>query len=145
MQKQIRTWVYALMHNGNKILVTKKWRWPFTGMYDLPWGKIEHYETHIEALKREILEETGLKGNEFEIKKLLTVEETFVTHIWEGEERQGHIIGIVYWVNILTQNINFDHLDDDWDARGLKFIDLDDKNTSKTDILEKAILKFKDM
>gem|GEM_PF-3767357 len=30
--------------------------------------------------------------NEFEIKKLLTVEETFATHVWQKNERQDHII-----------------------------------------------------
>ncbi len=143
MQKQMRPWVYALMYKDDQILVVKKWRWPFTGMYDLPWGKIEHYEKHIDWLKREIFEETGLMENEFEIKKLLTVEETFATHVWQKNERQDHIIWIVYLVQIITQKIHFDHKDDYWDARGSKLIDMDDENIQKTHILQQAILKFR--
>jgi 8-oxo-dGTP pyrophosphatase MutT (NUDIX family) len=29
-------------------------------MLDMPGGKIEHYEKHLDGLKREIFEETGI-------------------------------------------------------------------------------------
>ena len=61
--KTIRAWVYALLKYKENIVVILKKRWPFTGMYDLPGGKIEHWENHISALKRELEEETGYIGD----------------------------------------------------------------------------------
>lgn len=34
-----------------------KKRWPFTGLYDLPGGKIEHWENNISSLRRELEED----------------------------------------------------------------------------------------
>lgn len=141
--KSIRTWVYGLMYMEDKILVIKKWRWPFIWLYDLPGWKIEHREKNIESLKREISEETWLFEVDFEIKKLFTIQETFVEHIWEWEQKDQHLIFIIYLVEILKKDINLDFLDIDWDAKWLKFIDIYDTTTPKTDALEKALLLFK--
>lgn len=50
--------VYGCVINGGKILVIKKARGPYTGLYDLPGGSQEKGETFQETLKREIKEET---------------------------------------------------------------------------------------
>ena len=99
--KTIRTWVYAILKYKENIVVILKKRWPFIGLYDLPWGKIEHWENHIFSLKRELEEEIWLNENDFQIKRLLTVEEDFVQHIWEWEEKVEHIIAIIYENNWL--------------------------------------------
>ena len=44
----------------DKILLIKKARGPYTGLYDLPGGSQEKNETFEETLIREIKEETGL-------------------------------------------------------------------------------------
>ncbi len=139
--KTIRTGVYALLKYQDKIIVIKKWRWPFKWLYDLPWWKIEHGEKNLDSLKREIIEEIGLKKSDFEVEKLLTVEEDFVQHIWKTEEKEEHIIAIVYVVNIISQNINLDFIEEGWDANWLKFIDFKDIKTPKTNILQKVLKK----
>ena len=51
--------VYGSVIENGKILLIKKARGPYTGLYDLPGGSPEQGETYMETLKREILEETG--------------------------------------------------------------------------------------
>jgi len=139
IKKTIRTWVYGLLRYQNKIIVIKKGRGPFKGLYDLPWWKIEHWETNIESLKREILEEVWLKEDDFKIKKLLTVEEDFIKHTWEWEEKDEHIIAIVYIVDILVNDFNLNHIENWWDWNWIKLIWIDDENIKKTNILTKVI------
>lgn len=140
--KTIRTWVYAILKYKENIVVILKKRWPFTGLYDLPWGKIEHWENHIFSLKRELEEEIWLHENDFEIKRLLTVEEDFVKHIWEWEEKVEHIIAIIYEVNIISENLNLNFIENGWDSAGLKLISINDLNFPKTNILQKALDKI---
>ena len=51
--------VYGSIIKDKKILLIKKARGPYTGLYDLPGGSQEQGETYIDTLKREIMEETG--------------------------------------------------------------------------------------
>ncbi len=53
--------VYAVITDDTqeKILLIKKARGPYTGLYDLPGGSPEATELLDETLKREVLEETG--------------------------------------------------------------------------------------
>ena len=51
--------VYAIIKRNNQILVIRKARGPYTGLYDLPGGTPEDSETPEETLKREIKEETN--------------------------------------------------------------------------------------
>ncbi len=140
--KTIRTWAYAILKYKDNIVVIKKWRWPFTWLYDLPWWKIEHGEKNIESLEREIIEEVWLKKSDFHIEKILTVEEDFVQHVWQWEEKDEHIIAIVYLVNIIKDDFNMNYIEKWWDANGLKLIEINDNETPKTNILKKAIEKF---
>ena len=142
MQKTIRTWVYALLKYKDKILVIKKWRWPFKGLYDLPWWKIEHWEKNLDSLKREIEEEVWLKNEDFKIKKLLSVEEDFVKHTWKGEQKDEHIIVIVYLVEIIKENFDLNYIEKWWDSDWLKLISLDNQDTPKTNILQKILKEY---
>jgi 8-oxo-dGTP pyrophosphatase MutT (NUDIX family) len=142
LTKTIRTWVYSLLKYKNKILVIKKWRGPFKGLYDLPWGKIEHSEENISSLEREIIEEVWIKKDDFKIKKLFLVTEDFVKHIWKGEEKDEHIIAIVYLAEILNDNIDLNYIEKNGDAKWLKLIELDDEKTPKTNILKKVLKEY---
>ena len=53
--------VYGLVINKESILMIKKPRGPYTGMYDLPGGTPEDGETNVQTLKREFLEEAGIE------------------------------------------------------------------------------------
>lgn len=56
---KIHKGVYGIIKNGNQILVIKKARGPYTGLYDLPGGTPEENETPEQTLIREIKEETN--------------------------------------------------------------------------------------
>ena len=137
--KTIRIWIYALLKYREHIVVIKKWRGPFTWLYDLPGGKIEHGENHIMALKREIVEEVWINESDFVINALLSVEDDFIQHIWEWEEKNEHIIAIVYEVNIISDSIDLNYMEAWWDANGLMLMSIDDKETPKTNILGKVL------
>ena len=51
----------ALVLRDGRLLVTRRARDPFAGMLDLPGGFIEPGEHPEQAVRRELLEETGLK------------------------------------------------------------------------------------
>ena len=140
--KTIRTWVYAILEYQDKIITIQKTRWPFNGMLDMPWGKIEHYEKHLDGLKREIFEETGIWEENFEIIELVWVDEEFVEHIWEWQEKQEHILAIIYRVKIVWENINLDFIEQNGDAWGLVLIEKNDKIHKKTPILERVLEKI---
>ncbi|MBW7954353.1 NUDIX domain-containing protein [Candidatus Gracilibacteria bacterium] len=141
--KIMRTGVYAILKYKDSIVVIRKGRGPFIGLYDLPGGKIEHSEKNVESLEREIIEEVGLNKGDFQIERLLSVEEDFVQHVWEGEEKDEHIIGIVYLVHIKIDNFDLSYIEQGGDAKVLKLIQINDKETPKTNILKKALEKIR--
>lgn len=51
--------IYGILIRDKKILLIKKARGPYTGLYDLPGGSQEEGESYLDTLKREIMEETG--------------------------------------------------------------------------------------
>ena len=53
--------IYERNIKNGKILLIKKARGPYTGLYDLPGGSQEKGESYLETLTREILEETGCR------------------------------------------------------------------------------------
>lgn len=141
--KIMRTWVYAILKYKDSIVVIRKWRGPFIWLYDLPGWKIEHSEKNVESLEREIIEEVWLNKGDFQIERLLSVEEDFVQHVWEWEEKDEHIIWIVYLVHIKIDNFDLSYIEQWWDAKVLKLIQINDKETPKTNILKKALEKIR--
>ncbi len=61
METIVKTHVgaYGILIRNEKIALIKKARGGYKGKYDLPGGGIEHNETPIETLHREIMEEIG--------------------------------------------------------------------------------------
>ncbi len=51
---------YGVIIQDGKIALIKKARGGYKGLYDLPGGGIEHDETPLEALTRELMEEIGV-------------------------------------------------------------------------------------
>lgn len=75
--------VYGAIIKDGKILVIKKARGPYTGLYDLPGGSQEKGENYSETLKREIMEETGLdviKAENERFKSLIFSDFTAESH-----------------------------------------------------------------
>jgi len=60
--------VYVLLERDGKILLGKRKNAFGEGYYSMPAGHIEKVESVFECAKRELLEETGIKSDEFEIK-----------------------------------------------------------------------------
>lgn len=53
--------VGAIIHDGTRrLLLVRRGRAPALGLWSLPGGRVEAGETDVEALTREVLEETGL-------------------------------------------------------------------------------------
>lgn len=53
--------IYVIIEKGDSILLVKKTRGPYQGMWDLPGGRPEHGESIFQTLQRELKEETGIK------------------------------------------------------------------------------------
>ena len=89
---------YGFIIQDDKIALIKKARGGYTGLLDLPGGGIEHDETPIEALRRELLEEAGVHVTN---QQLLTA--TSRTFKWRMEDdviEDLHHIGLLYKVEV---------------------------------------------
>jgi 8-oxo-dGTP diphosphatase len=53
--------IYTIIEKGQSILLVKKSRGPYRGMWDLPGGRPAHGETILQTLQREVREETGIE------------------------------------------------------------------------------------
>lgn len=89
--------VYGLIMYNDQILLIRKNRGPYTGLYDFPGGSLEFGEEVDEALRREIEEEVG---GEIESKEYLS-NETYVAD-WEhkGVAASTYHIGMYYTVSL---------------------------------------------
>ncbi|MBX3595950.1 MAG: NUDIX domain-containing protein [Rhizobiaceae bacterium] len=56
--------VSVALVRGNKVLLVKRGRPPVKGVYAFPGGRVEAGEEWLDAARRELLEETGLRANE---------------------------------------------------------------------------------
>jgi 8-oxo-dGTP diphosphatase len=65
--KDFHLGIYGIIMRANEILVTRKSRGPYTNQFDLPGGRPIYGEPIIEALKREIKEETGVEIKNFSL------------------------------------------------------------------------------
>ncbi|MBO7244374.1 MAG: NUDIX domain-containing protein [Alphaproteobacteria bacterium] len=65
--------IYGINIKDNKILLIKKTRGPYTGLYDLPGGSPETNEVPEETLIREIKEETNLDVTSFNFYKKTSI------------------------------------------------------------------------
>ncbi len=52
--------VSAALFDGQRVLLIQRSKQPYKGLWSLPGGKVESCETFVEAIQRELLEETGL-------------------------------------------------------------------------------------
>jgi len=84
--------VGGVIFHEDSVLLVKRAQEPGIGQWSFPGGAVELGETLIEALKREIYEETSL---EIEVKGLVRVLDRIIT---DQEKRvQYHYVIIDYW------------------------------------------------
>ena len=120
--------VYGILIKDSKILLIKKSRGAYKGMFDLPGGGIEFGEKIEETLKREFIEETGVTLDDY---LFISNNEYFIDYFNElSEPRKLHHVGIYYKVSGATDHIKKDA--DGHDSLGAEFIDI--KNLSKIKI-----------
>ncbi len=103
--------IYGYIEKNNKVLLIRKKRGPYTGMYDLPGGSPEEGETELETLRREIMEETGCKLVDCTSRKEEIVRFEDFT---EDDGRPGCLIhtGILFDCQVQGEpNINISDLD----------------------------------
>lgn len=135
---------YGIVIVDNKILLIKKAKGPYEGKLDLPGGTIEFGETPSEALKRELLEETGIVINDY---KLLMTDSVFFD--WQYKKDltlKVHHVGIFYNIISFTEKIKSSvklegKNDDSLGAEFYEINKLEKKNLSNTAILVLEQLK----
>lgn len=120
LNKLFHVGVYGILIKGKKILLIKKSRGAYKGMFDLPGGGIEFGEKIEEALKRELKEETGITLNGY---SFFGNNEYFCDYINEANEpRKLHHIGLYYIVSASFDKIKTDS--DGQDSLGAEFVDI---------------------
>ena len=110
----------VIIHDG-KIALIKKARGGYKGLYDLPGGGIEHDETPLEALTRELMEEIGVSIVKAEL--LDAVSKTFKWDVNDELIQDLHHIGILYTVEIEGNELKTDA--DGLDSLGGEWKDID--------------------
>ena len=110
----------VIIHDG-KIALIKKARGGYKGLYDLPGGGIEHDETPLEALTRELMEEIGVSIVKAEL--LDAVSKTFKWDVNDKLIQDLHHIGILYTVEIEGNELKTDA--DGLDSLGGEWKDID--------------------
>ena len=112
---------YGVIIRDRKIALIKKARGGYKGLYDLPGGGIEHDETPLEALTRELMEEIGVSIVKAEL--LDAVSKTFQWDVNDELIQDLHHIGILYTVEIEGNELKTDA--DGLDSLGGEWIDID--------------------
>ncbi|NBO24163.1 MAG: NUDIX domain-containing protein [Chlamydiae bacterium] len=95
MNKVFRLGAYALVIKEEFLLLTKKQKGLYKGLWDLPGGGIEFYETPEEALKRELLEEVAYDIKDYKLFLALGTTNPFTK---EDQSYLFHHVGVIYLV-----------------------------------------------
>lgn len=119
--------VYALVMGNGRVLVIRKARGPYTGLFDLPGGSQEPGELLEETLIREVLEETGCRVTEHRQLRAFSVR---YPHQTGGKAVTLRHVGVIYRTVIEgTPSVEPDGLDSNgcvWMAVG----ELDEGNST---------------
>ena len=113
--------VYGIIIQDKKIVLIKKSRGGYKGKLDLPGGGMEHTESPIETLHRELQEEAGVtvsKENLFDV--------TAANVLWKMNEEEWenlHHIGILYAVQIKEEKVKEEA--DGLDSNGASWYEID--------------------
>ncbi|MBQ9035350.1 MAG: AAA family ATPase [Alphaproteobacteria bacterium] len=114
--------IYGSIIKNGKILLIKKARGPYTGLYDLPGGSPEKGESYLETLRREIVEETGCEVIKAENERFKSIIFSDFT-VESGEKGVLQHNAVLYDVEIKgTPKISGDGLD----SNGAVWVDIKD-------------------
>ncbi|WP_240420531.1 NUDIX domain-containing protein [Paenibacillus periandrae] len=105
---------------------------------DLPGGSIEFGEEPYDTLKREFYEETGI--NELEARIRTAKSYTIVYPYKEDQLEELHHIGIIYDVELISNNFVLKASGDGQDSLGPSWINIKDMKNIETTPFVKEIL-----
>ena len=110
--------VYGIAIKDGKVLIVPQ----YDDGFDFPGGHVELGEHHLDALRREFFEETGL---DIEIGELICADTVFFKHPKRDYPTQH--IGLIYAVTITGGKISMDNFDkhEKTYARKAKFVTID--------------------
>ena len=91
---------YGILVKDSALLLIEKKSGPYQGLWDLPGGAIEFGETPVQALERELLEETALKAGALKFLNIATATGSYAEN---GEPYQFHHVGVLYKVHHWTE------------------------------------------
>ena len=108
---------YGFLIRNDEVALIRKARGGYTGLLDIPGGGIEHFESPVDALKRELMEEAGVTVTHYEL--LLATSRTFSWQMEEDVLEDLHHIGILYKVDVLEDVVKEEA--DGIDSNGCQF------------------------
>ena len=140
MNNELETWahvgVYGIYIKNLKVLLIKKSRGPYEGMFDLPGGKIEEGETLEQALRREFIEEVGC---EIKDTHFLSVNEYSCKYKNPKEVLLNfHHTGTYFVVSLSSDDIKVGA--DGEDSLGAQFVDIKDLDNVKIAPIAKPMI-----
>ncbi len=119
--KSVHVGAYGLIIKDGSVALIKKARGGYTGLLDLPGGGIEHNETPVDALKRELMEEAGVTVTNYEI--ITATSRTFKWRMEKDLIEDLHHIGILYKVEVLEDKLKEEP--DGLDSNGCSYYEIE--------------------
>ena len=99
IRKRQRTAAYACVIRDDAILLTRTSALaPDPGTWHLPGGGIDHGETPVDTIRRELWEECGLEGRATEL--LTVLDHHFTGTAPNGRTEDFHALGVVYLAEV---------------------------------------------
>lgn len=129
--------VYAVVKKKEKLLVIRKARGPYTGLYDLPGGTPEALELLEETVVREVLEETGTVFSNF---SQLGAVSALYRYVDGGKNKTLRHIGVLFEGIVEGEPIDANNGEDSFGAIWVPKKELSVKNA--TPFVLKAIQGF---
>ena len=125
--KNTHVGAYGFIIKNDCIALIKKARGGYTGLLDIPGGGIEHIETPVEALKRELMEEAGVTVKTYQL--LTATSRTFTWMMKKDLEEDLHHIGILYQVEVEEENVKEEA--DGIDSNGCSYYKINELSKSE--------------
>lgn len=125
--KNTHVGAYGFIIKNDCIALIKKARGGYTGLLDIPGGGIEHIETPVEALKRELMEEAGVTVKTYQL--LTATSRTFTWMMKKDLEEDLHHIGILYHVEVEEENVKEEA--DGIDSNGCSYYKINELSKSE--------------
>lgn len=98
LPRSVRVGAYGLAERGDEVLLTRLSRGVHAGRWTLPGGALDFGERPVDALVRELREETGL---EVRVDGLLDVDAVVTEFGRDRGRREVHLVPVVYRVTVV--------------------------------------------